>query len=76
MVEEPGSGGASSLRYAYEEVVTVRSRCQANSPTKGAHDVFASKYCGQNPVRLPPSAGESRTGVPLPRPIPLLTQFG
>ncbi|WP_146226548.1 hypothetical protein [Aneurinibacillus soli] len=74
--EGAGSGGASSLWYAYEEVGTVRSRCQANSPTKGARDVFTAKHCGQKPVRLAPSAGESRTGVPFPRPIPLLAHFG
>ncbi|WP_146226636.1 hypothetical protein [Aneurinibacillus soli] len=45
-------------------------------PQKRAHDVFASKDCGQKPVHLAPSAGGSRTGVPLPRPIPLLAHFG
>ncbi|WP_146226579.1 hypothetical protein [Aneurinibacillus soli] len=45
-------------------------------PQKRTHDVVTSKHCGQKPVHLTPSAGESRTGVPLPRPIPLLTHFG
>ncbi|WP_146226658.1 hypothetical protein [Aneurinibacillus soli] len=45
-------------------------------PQKIAHDVCTSKHCGQKPVRLSPSTGKSRTGIPLPHPIPLLTQFG
>ncbi|WP_146226611.1 hypothetical protein [Aneurinibacillus soli] len=41
-----------------------------------AHDVWTSKHCGQRHVRLIPSAEKSRTGVPSPRPIPLLAHFG
>ncbi|WP_157737967.1 hypothetical protein [Aneurinibacillus soli] len=76
VVEERDRAGPRHFGTLAKEWELSALGARRTRPQKKAHDEFTSKHCGQRPVRLPPSTGESRTGVPFPRPIPLLTPFG
>ncbi|WP_146226632.1 hypothetical protein [Aneurinibacillus soli] len=76
MVEERDRAWPRHFGTLTEKLGLSAPGANRTRPQKNAHDVFLKKHCGQKHVRLPPSAGKSRTGVPLPHPVPLLTQFG